>query len=168
MLSFFLSFFLPLHFRWVILDGMASVAALHANQRPSTPARRNDRAQSPFRVLLCRRRWWGKCRMHVLPFLPAEDQGNSKHLFTLLLFFFFPSFHREIYDARSAASHQKTRSNIVRCHCASVFLCVCVRLCKHKFNNQWPSYFNCSQTQSSGGGKRINSTALFLHRHRVP
>lgn len=115
--------FPALHFRWVTLDGTASVAAPHANQRPSTSACRDDRAQSPFPVLLCGRRWWGKRQMYVLPFLPAEDQGYSKHLFTLLLSSLLLLSARYMWlPFRREPSKDKIQ------YCAMP-LCVCLSVC---------------------------------------
>lgn len=71
--------------------------------------------------------------------------------------FFSFCFHQDIWSTFHGEP-SKERSNIVSYHCAAA--------CKRKFNNQWPSFFNClPQTQR---GKKINNTTLLLHQYLMP
>lgn len=161
---FFLSLFLAFqmsHFRWNGFYGSACMPI----RNPQLQPRHNHAALAPACVPLSAR--------VCLP-LPTPATGQrrrlpnicssvsfwkdrDKHLLALLL---FPPFAGK-RDGCSTVSHQNHRSNIVWYHCASA--------CKRKFNNQWPSYFNCSQTQSGEGGEgRPNNTVLFLHQHLMP
>lgn len=132
-------------FRWVTLDEMAFMSALHANQKPSTSAWHNHRAYCPYAFHLAMLPafwcwWWGNrlpakytfCHLFCWR-IRTTINTSSPYCFSLLSFPF-----QEMWSLLHSEP-SKGRSNIVWYQCGAV--------CKHNFNNQWPSYFNCSQTQ---------------------
>lgn len=112
--------------RWVTLDKTAFLPTLHAEQKPLQSFYSYSDGAIGHWLLSCN--------------LFSANRGNHWQLLPLLL---SHSFIKNLQPA----PHEPPRetSNIVWYLCAAA--------CKQKFSNQWPSYFNCTQTQS--GKNRI-------------
>lgn len=148
------------HFRWNGLYGSACMPI----RNPQLQPRHNHMALAPACVPLlpvfacrCQRQRRGNgasCQIYIPPFLSERIGTNtsSPYCFSLLSL-------RNVTAAPQWAI--KTIDPLL--YDTTALLCV------SKFNNQWPSYFNCSQTQSGEGGeRRINNAVLFLHQHLMP